>query len=102
MERFAHAVSGAQMIVIPGGFSGGDEPDGSAKLITAFFRAEAVREQVTALLERYPIHTVVYGHLHGQAVRVGFQGEHHGIRYRLVSCDSLGFRLAEIPLDSQM
>ena len=52
VERFAHAVSGAQMIVIPGGFSGGDEPDGSAKLITAFFRAEAVREQVTALLER--------------------------------------------------
>ena len=58
--------------------------------------------EVTALLERYPVHTVVYGHLHGQAVRVGFQGEHHGIRYRRVSCDSLGFRLAEILLDSQM
>ena len=57
---------------------------------------------VTALLERYPVHTVVYGHLHGQAIRVGYQGEHHGIRYRLVSCDSLGFRLAEIPLDGQM
>ena len=40
------------MIVIPGGFSGGDEPDGSAKLITAFFRNAAVREQVTALLEQ--------------------------------------------------
>ena len=48
------------------------------------------------------MHTVVYGHLHGQAIRVGYQGEHHGIRYRLVSCDSLGFRLAEIPLDGQM
>ena len=33
------------------GFSGGDEPDGSGKFITAFFRAEAVREGVTALLE---------------------------------------------------
>ena len=52
VERFAAAVRTAQMIVIPGGFSGGDEPDGSAKLITAFFRNAAVREQVTALLEQ--------------------------------------------------
>ena len=52
VERFAAAVRTAQMIVIPGGFSGGDEPDGSAKLITAFFRYAAVREQVTALLEQ--------------------------------------------------
>ncbi len=51
-ERFAKAIATAQMIVIPGGFSGGDEPDGSAKFITAFFRSAAVREQVTALLER--------------------------------------------------
>ena len=52
VERFAATVRTAQMIVIPGGFSGGDEPDGSAKLITAFFRNAAVREQVTALLEQ--------------------------------------------------
>ena len=52
VERFAAAVRTAQMIVIPGGFSGGDEPDGSAKLITAFFRNAAVREHVTALLEQ--------------------------------------------------
>ena len=38
--------------MIPGGFSGGDEPDGSAKLITAFFRSAAVKEQVTDLLDR--------------------------------------------------
>ncbi len=47
VERFAKAV-GEPIIVIPGGFSGGDEPDGSAKLITAFFRNAAVKEQVTA------------------------------------------------------
>ena len=35
VERFAKAVKDSQIIVIPGGFSGGDEPDGSAKLITA-------------------------------------------------------------------
>ena len=52
VERFAKAVKDSQIIVIPGGFSGGDEPDGSAKLITAFFRSAAVKEQVTALLEQ--------------------------------------------------
>ena len=40
------------MIVVPGGFSGGDEPDGSGKFITAFFRNGAVREEVTKLLEQ--------------------------------------------------
>ena len=43
VERFAKAVKDSQIIVIPGGFSGGDEPDGSAKLITAFFRNAAVK-----------------------------------------------------------
>ena len=52
VERFAAALKTAQMVVIPGGFSGGDEPDGSAKFITAFFRNPSVREQVTALLEQ--------------------------------------------------
>ncbi len=40
-----------QMVVLPGGFSGGDEPDGSAKLITAFFRGPAVAEAMSRLLE---------------------------------------------------
>ena len=52
VERFADALKNAQMIFIPGGFSGGDEPDGSAKFITAFFRSAAVREGVTELLDR--------------------------------------------------
>ena len=39
------------MVFIPGGFSGGDEPDGSAKFITAFFRNPAVKEQVGKLLD---------------------------------------------------
>ena len=51
-DRFAAAIARSQMIIIPGGFSGGDEPDGSGKFITAFFRSPAVREQVTALLEQ--------------------------------------------------
>ena len=52
----------------------------------------------TALLEKYPVHTVVYGHLHGAGIRAGFTGEHHGVRYLLASCDSLHFSLAEVPL----
>ena len=41
----------SQIIMIPGGFSGGDEPDGSAKFITAFFRAPQVTEAVRDLLQ---------------------------------------------------
>ena len=51
VEEFANELKTAQMVFIPGGFSGGDEPDGSGKFITAFFRNAAVKEQVTALLE---------------------------------------------------
>ena len=51
VEEFAKELKTAQMVFIPGGFSGGDEPDGSGKFITAFFRNAAVKEQVTALLE---------------------------------------------------
>ncbi|MCQ2454102.1 MAG: phosphoribosylformylglycinamidine synthase [Clostridia bacterium] len=51
-ERFAALLKESQMVFIPGGFSGGDEPDGSGKFITAFFRNEAIKERVTELLER--------------------------------------------------
>ena len=51
VERFAKEIEKSQMIFIPGGFSGGDEPDGSGKFITAFFRNAVIKEQVTALLE---------------------------------------------------
>ena len=51
VEQFAEKIKESQVIFIPGGFSGGDEPDGSGKFITAFFRNAAVKEQVTNLLE---------------------------------------------------
>ncbi|MDD6042712.1 MAG: phosphoribosylformylglycinamidine synthase [Eubacteriaceae bacterium] len=51
VEDFAAKVKESQIIFIPGGFSGGDEPDGSAKFITAFFRNEEVKDAVTDLLE---------------------------------------------------
>ena len=47
----AAAIRESQLVVIPGGFSGGDEPDGSGKFITAFFRSPAVKESVRELLQ---------------------------------------------------
>ena len=49
-ERLAKEIERSQIVMIPGGFSGGDEPDGSAKFITAFFRAPRVTEAVRRLL----------------------------------------------------
>jgi len=51
VDAFAKALKDSQMIFVPGGFSGGDEPDGSGKFITAFFRNAAVKEGVTDLLD---------------------------------------------------
>ncbi len=50
VEEVSAKIAQSQMIFIPGGFSGGDEPDGSAKFITAFFRNPAIKEQVMKLL----------------------------------------------------
>ncbi|MEG1932307.1 MAG: phosphoribosylformylglycinamidine synthase subunit PurQ, partial [Pygmaiobacter sp.] len=41
----------SQIIVLPGGFSGGDEPDGSGKFITAVFRNPAISEAVNELIK---------------------------------------------------
>ena len=49
-KALVEAIKNSQIIMLPGGFSGGDEPDGSAKFITAFFRAPEVTEAVRDLL----------------------------------------------------
>lgn len=51
VKEFAKNVDESQIIFIPGGFSGGDEPDGSGKFITAFFRNEEIKESVTKFLD---------------------------------------------------
>ena len=50
VEEFGKAISQAQMIMFPGGFSAGDEPDGSAKFFATSFRNEKIGEQITELL----------------------------------------------------
>ncbi|MBQ7362917.1 MAG: phosphoribosylformylglycinamidine synthase [Clostridia bacterium] len=51
-DTFARKIRESQAIFVPGGFSGGDEPDGSGKFITAFFRGADVKEAVGELLDR--------------------------------------------------
>jgi len=52
VERIAGAIRESQIIFVPGGFSGGDEPDGSGKFITAFFRNPAVKDATMDLLKK--------------------------------------------------
>ena len=51
IEEFSKMLSESQIVFIPGGFSGGDEPDGSGKFITAFFRNPEIKDGVTRLLD---------------------------------------------------
>ncbi len=50
VESFAEAIGKAQIIMFPGGFSAGDEPDGSAKFFATAFRNEKLKEAVMKLL----------------------------------------------------
>ena len=51
-DELARKVRNAQMLMIPGGFSAGDEPDGSGKFIAAAFRHPRLSDAVHSLLER--------------------------------------------------
>ena len=50
LDKMARLIRGAQIVMLPGGFSGGDEPDGSGKYIATAFRNPKVREAVNDLL----------------------------------------------------
>ncbi len=50
VETFKNDIAKAQIIMFPGGFSAGDEPEGSAKFFAAVFRNEEIREEVEKLL----------------------------------------------------
>ena len=51
-DELAAAIGRSQMIILPGGFSGGDEPDGSAKFIVSFFRNPKLTDAVHTLLKQ--------------------------------------------------
>ncbi|WP_031557528.1 phosphoribosylformylglycinamidine synthase [Lachnospira multipara] len=50
VDEFSKAIAQSQIIMFPGGFSAGDEPDGSAKFFATAFRNEKMKEEVTKLL----------------------------------------------------
>ncbi len=51
VELIREKIANSQIIAIPGGFSGGDEPEGSAKFIASFFRNPRITEAVMELLK---------------------------------------------------
>lgn len=51
VESFATKVRESHIVFIPGGFSSGDEPDGSGKFITAFFRNKKIKDAIEDLLD---------------------------------------------------
>jgi phosphoribosylformylglycinamidine synthase len=51
IDAFSAKLRESQIVFIPGGFSGGDEPDGSGKFITAFFRNPEIKDAVSDLLD---------------------------------------------------
>lgn len=52
VEECARRIEQAQMIMFPGGFSGGDEPDGSAKFIVSFFKNPRITDATMSLLKQ--------------------------------------------------
>ena len=52
VEIFTENIKEAQMIMFPGGFSAGDEPDGSGKFFATAFRNEKIKEAVMELLDK--------------------------------------------------
>ncbi len=52
IARLTDAIDNSQIISIPGGFSAGDEPDGSGKFIAAVFRNPHVNEAVSGLIDK--------------------------------------------------
>ena len=51
-EQLESAIRRAQMVILPGGFSGGDEPDGSGKFIASFLRGPGIKDSIHELLNR--------------------------------------------------
>ena len=52
VDAYVRAINNSQIVMIPGGFSAGDEPEGSAKFITSVFRNPRIAEAVMELLNK--------------------------------------------------
>ena len=52
VDAYVNAIKRSQIVMIPGGFSAGDEPEGSAKFITSVFRNQRIADAVMELLNK--------------------------------------------------
>ena len=52
VDAYVRAINNSQIVMIPGGFSAGDEPEGSAKFITSVFRNPRIAEAVMEMLNK--------------------------------------------------
>ena len=52
IDKLVNMINNSQILMLPGGFSAGDEPDGSAKFIATILRNLQVRDAVHGLLNR--------------------------------------------------
>ena len=52
VDAYVRAIESSQIVMIPGGFSAGDEPEGSAKFITSVFRNQRIADAVMELLNK--------------------------------------------------
>lgn len=49
------------------------------------------------IMKKYNVRKCYYGHLHGTSIKEAVEGEYFGINFKLVSCDSLDFKLLKLP-----
>ncbi|MGN1050431.1 MAG: phosphoribosylformylglycinamidine synthase [Selenomonadaceae bacterium] len=52
VDAIVRGIKSSQVVMLPGGFSGGDEPDGSGKFIAAMFRNPRIKEEIMKLLNK--------------------------------------------------
>ena len=73
-----------------------EAPDCGGKPVIAMLHFPPLLENgaasgFTDIIEAWPVHEVVYGHLHGASCRLAFEGVKNGVRYTLCSADHIGF-----------
>ncbi len=61
------------------------------KIIVMLHYPPDINSDFSKVMKEYGVSTCIYGHLHDKGFKTGFQGEHDGILYKLVSCDYLRF-----------
>ena len=54
------------------------------------------------IMKKYNVRKCYYGHLHGTSIKDAVEGEYFGIDFKLVSCDSLDFKLLKLPLGTDL